>query len=180
MPHADNIIIYDNEPEVAKETVSRADIIYCLDFNALDRIDKLGEDVADQNVPMVLIDHHLDPDPFADYELSDITASSTSELVYFYMEYSKAIKELDKDIASCLYTGIITDTGSFKYSTSPRLFRVVSHLLETGVDDYDIQDKIHNSYTEKQLRLLGHCIFKQDGDFTRIQCWHHCFNKSGL
>lgn len=158
MPHADNIIIYDNDPDVAQDTVKRADIIYCLDFNALDRIDKLGEDVADQNVPKVLIDHHLDPDPFSDYELSDITASSTSELVYFYMKYSKELKALDKDIASCLYTGIITDTGSFKYSTSPRLFNVVSHLLETGVDDYEIQDKIHNSYSEKQIRLLGHCL----------------------
>ncbi|MCB0663287.1 MAG: bifunctional oligoribonuclease/PAP phosphatase NrnA [Saprospiraceae bacterium] len=158
MPHSDNIIIYDNDPDVAKETVERADIIYCLDFNALDRIDKLGENVADQNVPKVLIDHHLDPEPFAEYELSDISYSSTSELVYTYIELSKGMKELDIDIASCLYTGIITDTGSFKYSTSPRLFRVVSHLLETGVDDYDIQDKVNNSYNEKQIRLLGHCL----------------------
>jgi phosphoesterase RecJ-like protein len=158
MPHSDNIIIYDNEPEVAKDVVERADIVYCLDFNALDRIDKLGEMIAELRVPKVLIDHHLDPEPFADYELSDTTASSTSELVFTYIELSNQMKELDVDIASCLYTGIITDTGSFKYSTSPRLFRVVAALVELGVDDYEIQDKVYNSFTEKQLRLLGHCL----------------------
>lgn len=161
MEHSEKILIYDIEPEDVKDTLERSDIVFCLDFNALDRIDKSGEIIHALNVPKVLIDHHLDPEPFAEYQLSDTTASSTCELVYrFICDYGEKDK-LDKTIASCIYTGIVTDTGSFRFSTSPRLFRVVADLVELGVDDYTIQIKIFNTLTEKQLRLLGHCLARR-------------------
>lgn len=158
MPDAEKITIYDIEKDVTKDKLEMSDAIFCLDFNALDRIDKVGEIVNFLDVPKILIDHHLDPEPFAEYQLSDTTASSTCELVYRFICDLGEKEALDKTIASCLYTGIVTDTGSFRFSTSPRLFRVVADLVELGVDDFAIQDKIFNSMSEKQLYLLGHCL----------------------
>ena len=161
MPDAEKITIYDIESDVAKDQLEMSDAIFCLDFNALDRIDKVGEIVNFLEVPKVLIDHHLDPEPFAEYQLSDTTASSTCELVYRFICDLDEKEALDEPIASCLYTGIVTDTGSFRFGTSSRLFKVVADLVELGVDDYSIQDKIFNSLTAKQLHLLGHCLARR-------------------
>ncbi len=159
LPGAEDIIIHDIEPEKADEVVQRADLIFCLDYNSLDRIDKLGETIGAQNdATLVMIDHHLYPDIQAEFQLSVTSASSTCELVYDFIKMMDDLKVIDKDLGECLMTGILTDTGSFKYSTSPRLFRVVAHLLEIGVDDYKLQDLIFNSQQEKHLRLLGHCL----------------------
>ncbi len=159
MPDAEKIIIYDIEPELSKEVVERSDIIFCLDFNALDRIDKLGELVAAQKAVKVMIDHHLYPEPFADHVFSDTTASSTCEMIYDFIEKIGDRNKLDRLIGECIFTGIVTDTGSFKYSTSPKLFRIVADLLELGVDDYLLQDLIFNSLKEKNLSLLGYCLY---------------------
>ena len=118
----------------------------------------MGEVIATLDCPKILVDHHLYPENFADYVLSDTTASSTCELVYDLLEMLDDKKMIDPIIGECMFTGILTDTGSFKYSTSPKLFRIVAELLEKGVDDYSLQDLIFNNATEKQLRLLGHCL----------------------
>lgn len=155
---ADDILVWDTEPEESQRFLKRADIIFCLDFNSLDRIDKVGEFIQDLNTHFVLIDHHLYPEPFAQFQLSRTTASSTCELVFDFAVDIGWEPEIDKTIGECLYTGILTDTGSFKYGTSPHLFKVASRLLEIGVDDYVLQDLIFNSLDEKNLRLLGHCL----------------------
>ena len=108
-----------------------------------------------------MIDHHLFPEPFADYVLSETSASSTCELVYDFIHLMDMAEELDQVIGECLFTGILTDTGSFKYSNSPKLFRTVANLLEIGVDDLRLQDLIFNSMDEKQLRILGHCLYNR-------------------
>ena len=161
MEDAEKITIFDIEQDPARELVDKSDVIFCLDFNALDRIDKLGETVNYSKAQKVLIDHHLDPEPFADYVLSDTTASSTCELVYRFICQLDEKSQMDKTISECLYTGIVTDTGSFKFSTSPKLFRTVADLIEFGADDYVVQDRIFNCMTEKQLRILGHCLYNQ-------------------
>lgn len=159
MPDAEKIIIYDIDIERTEEVLKKADLIFALDYNSLMRIDKVGEIIEGlTNTDKVMIDHHLYPDHFADFELSDPTASSTCELIYDFVEMLEGEKDLDQTIGECLYTGIITDTGSFKYSTSPKLFRIVANLMELGVDDKKIQDLVFNSQTEKRLRLLGHCL----------------------
>ncbi len=158
MPEAEDIIIYDLDPEDTKAKIERADIIFCLDFNALDRIDKVGELVAPQRCTKVMIDHHLYPEPFADFILSETSASSTCELVFDFVGQLGWKRYLDPDIGECLFTGILTDTGSFKYSTSAKLYCTVAELIKFGVDDYKLQDLIFNSMDEKHLRLLGHCL----------------------
>ncbi len=161
MPDIYRVVVYDTEPERTKELVERAEIIFCLDFNSLDRIDRVGEMVQTCRSTKILIDHHLFPEPFADYMISDTMASSTAEMVFDFIDRLGHKTQINKATADCIYTGIVTDTGSFKYSTSAKLFRTVADLLELGVDDYALQDLIFNSLDEKQLRLLGHCLYNR-------------------
>ncbi len=158
MPGAPEVLIYDNDPEEIGKMMERMGMVFYLDFNSLERIDKMGEITGRMNVPKVLIDHHLLPEPIADFDLHSTLASSTSELVYDFIKLLGKEKLVNKDVAECLFTGILTDTGSFKYSTSPKLFRMVGDLLEKGVDDVRIQNLVFNSLEEKHLRLLGHVL----------------------
>jgi phosphoesterase RecJ-like protein len=155
------MVIYDADIDLAKAEIESGDVFFCLDFNALDRIDKVGEILAPIAKPKVMIDHHLEPESFPDFLLSDITASSTSELIYDFIQLMRWEALLDVKIGECIFTGIVTDTGSFKYSTSPKLYRTVASLVELGVNDYLLQDLITNSQEEKHLRLLGHCLFNR-------------------
>ena len=158
MPAIDDVLIYDQQIDKTKEWVSEAELVICLDFNGLDRIDKVGDLIRDVEVKKCMIDHHLDPDDFADFTFSDPTASSTCEMVFRFIQMMDHDALIDQQIGECIYTGILTDTGSYKYATSPRLFKIAADLLEKGVDDYKLQDLTFNSLTEKQLRLLGHCL----------------------
>ena len=154
----DDCIVYDLARDKAVEAIKSAEIIFCLDFNALDRIDRLGLIVDEAKAKKILIDHHLDPEPFADYIFSDTAASSTCELIHrFIMDLGEG-RRIDNSIGEALFTGLITDTGSFKYSTNSMTYRVAADLKDRGVDDYTLQDNIFNTYTEKQLRLLGHAL----------------------
>ena len=158
LPHFYDVIVFDLKHDEAREALSKADCIFCLDFNGLDRVDKLGEIIQFSNAKKVLIDHHLDPEPFADHMFSDTEASSTCELVHTFIEDLGDARLIDEQIGNCLFTGIITDTGSFKYNTRPNTYNVAAKLKMVGVDDYALQDRIHNSLKPKHLRLLGHCL----------------------
>ncbi len=162
LPGVDDIIIYDMEEERAQQVIERAELFFCLDFNSLDRIDKAGEHFLRQkNVTSILIDHHLHPEGFADFLISEPSASSTCEMIYEFIVALAGKSAITNVIGDSLFTGILTDTGSFKYSTSPKLFRIVADLVELGVDDYRLQDLIFNSFHEKHLRLLGHCLYNR-------------------
>ena len=158
MPGTKDILVYDTGQEEVKRALEKPDMVFCLDFNSLERIDKMGELIAQLKTKIVLIDHHLYPEPFYDFEMHDVTASSTSELVFDFINLLGDKRLINLDVADCLFTGILTDTGSFKYATSPKLFRLVADLLELGVDDNRIQNLVFNSLEEKHLRLLGHVL----------------------
>ena len=161
LPEVDQCMVFDYEPEECIDKIKKATMVFCLDFNGLDRIDKLGVHVEQSTAYKVLIDHHMHPEPFADYTLSETSASSTCELIYTFLELLQEQKAITVDIATCMFTGLITDTGSFKYATTDRTFEVAAHLKRFGVDDYTLQDRIFNTYSERQLRLLGHCIYNR-------------------
>lgn len=158
LPGAPDVVIYDNEPERSREIIDRATLFFLLDFNSFDRIDRMADGLQDDARPRVMIDHHLYPEDIASPVFSDPAASSTCELVYRFIDGLGDRALLTKDCSDCLYTGILTDTGGFKYSTSPTLFRTASELLEAGTDAYKIADHVWNNQSEKQLRLLGHCL----------------------
>ena len=154
----DKAIIGEMNPELAMAAFEKADIIFCLDFNSLDRIDRFGLDVMASNAVKILIDHHIDPEPFADHILSKTEASSTAELVYDFLVDNKLEGYIDVNVAEALYTGILMDTGSFRYATNPHVFEIAAALKRMGMDDYMLQIRLFNSMTEKQLKLLGHCL----------------------
>jgi phosphoesterase RecJ-like protein len=162
MPGIDRIQIYDLSPKEVTATLEQVDMVWMLDFNALDRIDKMGEIIHGmQQVKTALIDHHIDPEPIADYILSDTAASSTCELLFDFLHLAGWQSRISKDVAECLITGILTDTGSFRYNTRPTLFHKVADILQTGIELNDIQTRIFNHLPEKNLRLLGYCLYER-------------------
>ncbi len=161
LPKTDDIIIFDFEKKKVEEIIKKTEVIFFLDFSGLDRIDKMGELVQDSNAIKIHIDHHIEPEPFADYVLSDTKSSSTSELMYDFFEYLDNNKNIDKEIAECIMTGIITDTGSFKYSTTSKTFLTASKLMQYDIDLNELQNKIYNSLSEKQVKLIGFALNKR-------------------
>lgn len=158
LEHIDDVLISVVQRDEATHAVESADMIFMLDFNGLDRVEHMGPVIHDAKATKVMIDHHLDPEPIADWMLSDPAASSTSELIYVFIEMLNKLDLLDLEGATALFVGILTDTGSFKFATTPRVFEVASKLKEIGVNDYVLQNRLFNSLSEKQLRLIGHCI----------------------
>ncbi len=143
----------------AETALKNAEIIFCLDFNELKRINSLGEIIVKLSVPKVLIDHHPNPSEFADYVFHKVESSSTAELVYDFIVKMGGAKLVDKHIANCLYTGIMTDTGSFRFpSTSVKTHRVVAHLMDAGAENSLNHNRIYDDNTENRLRLLGFAL----------------------
>ncbi|MCC6815920.1 MAG: bifunctional oligoribonuclease/PAP phosphatase NrnA [Saprospiraceae bacterium] len=161
MMEADRSIIYDLTHDEAEKAIETAELIICLDFNSLERIDKLSTKVMESKKIKVMIDHHLDPEPFADLYFSVTSASSTCEIVYDMITEMSGIKALTKPIIEALYTGIMTDTGSFHHGTSEKVFNICSLFKNLGLKDTRIQELVLNSQPDKYLHLLGHCLFNR-------------------
>ncbi len=158
LPQTEEVLIYDIHSKDCEELIKKADLIFCLDFNSLERIDKMAPLVMENRAPKIMIDHHMDPEPFADLVFSDLTASSTAEIVYdIICELGKSDK-LSLPIIDCIYTGIMTDTGSFHHATSSKVFQILSTLKAKGLNDTLIQELVNNSLPDKYLKLLGHCL----------------------
>jgi len=161
MPGIKECLIFDNEPEATTAHIQRAQLIFLLDFNDLSRIDKMGEVVAQTKAKRVMIDHHLYPEPCADVVFSDSTASSTAEMVFNFLMALGNPRFVDQEVVEHVFVGIVTDTGSFRFNTTPKLFRTVAGLIELGCRDVLIQNLIQNSMSVKQLKLIGHCITRR-------------------
>ncbi len=157
LPGNQNVLVFQKErPQPAETAIATADLIFCLDFNTLSRIFELGELVARSNAKKVLIDHHLEPERFADFEAWDPTAASTAELVYQVIHDLGDDADIDQDIAECLYAGLMTDTGGFRHSnTSQKVFRVAAELVAHGAEPAKISKLIYDTNTLERLRLMG-------------------------
>ena len=159
MPGESTVINFEEEEERASQMVAEADFVFCLDFNALKRINSLGELVQASKAKKVMIDHHLQPENFDDYRLWTSKASSTCELIYWFIQTLQFEHLINKDIASCLYAGIMTDTASFKHgSTTPSTHRVAAELLEKGAESNIIHENIYDNYSENRTRFIGYCL----------------------
>lgn len=153
------ILDFQKKENAAKKLTAKADLIFCLDFNSLKRIDKLGAEVSASPAIKLIIDHHLQPEDFADYMLHSVAACSTCELIYDFIRLMGDKKLIDKDIANCLYTGIMTDTGSFRFpSTTSRTHLILSDLIKAGAENAEIHNRIYDDNTESKLKLLGFCL----------------------
>lgn len=157
MPGHKEVVLYEEQKAVGEQALAHADIIFCLDYNAPDRIKELREPLEAATATKVLIDHHLQPVAFTDYVLHTTKASSTAELVYDFIDLMEDTDQIDADIAACLYTGILTDTGSFQHaSTTARVHEITADLMRQGLDTFDIYDKIFNTASISRMRFFGH------------------------
>ncbi|WP_395625763.1 bifunctional oligoribonuclease/PAP phosphatase NrnA [Daejeonella sp.] len=163
MPNNSEVIVFTEEEEKSKELVAQADIIFCLDFNSLTRIYELGDFVRASKAKKVLIDHHLEPEGFEDYRLWATSACATAHLVYEFIVDIMGDRELlNKDVASCLYTGIMTDTGSFRFrSTTAHVHHIIADLIACGADNTLIHQLVYDDFSINRLRFLGHCLLNK-------------------
>ena len=160
MPDIREVVIFRFAPERALEAIRGADIVFCLDFNSLSRLEALSDALAENTAARrVLIDHHLSPDGGFDLQFSYPQSSSTCFLLYCIIEQLCGTEVITRKMAEALYVGIMTDTGNFAYSfLTPELFRAVAVLVGTGISIPDIHNNVYNAYTEGRARLFGYAI----------------------
>jgi phosphoesterase RecJ-like protein len=159
LPGSDDIVLYDRNRGFADRLISEADIICCLDFNALSRIESMAAVVKAAGAKKILIDHHLHPEEFCDITISHPNISSTSELVFRLICRMGSFEDITMEGAQCIYTGMMTDTGGFTYnSNSKEIYFIISELLSIGIDKDEIYRKVYNTYSESRLRLMGYVL----------------------
>lgn len=163
MPGCNTVMDYESQKEKADSIIKEADILFCLDFNVLHRTKSMEVLLTELSCIKVLIDHHQQPQKEAfDYGVSNVNKSSTSEMVYDFICASPDNGLLNKDIATCLFTGIMTDTGSFRFSsTTPDVHRAVAALKETGIDHTAIFENIYDNFSENRLRFIGNALLNR-------------------
>lgn len=156
VPGSSSLSIYEENPIIANEKIAQADLIFTLDFNTLSRIGEMGVQVAASQAQKIIIDHHQEPDDFADLTFSYPSLGSTCELVYHIIEGLGGKDNINADMATALYLGILTDTGSFRFpSVTPTTHRVVASLIENGANPSEINRRVSDSAHLGRLQLLG-------------------------
>ncbi|MFI3264244.1 MAG: DHH family phosphoesterase [Rikenellaceae bacterium] len=160
MEGIDELINYKDQTEKVSEAVAQADIIFCLDFNALSRLEGLSDVIAEnKTAKRVLIDHHLEPDQNYDIMFSFPNASSTCFIVYSLIEQMWGTDLVNRSIGELLYVGMMTDTGNFSFSfLTPALYRSLAVLVEKGIDIQNINSQVYNSFSEDRARLFAYTI----------------------
>ncbi len=159
MPEEASILKYDSQVEESNDFITKANIIFTLDFNGLSRIGDMQDVVASAKAIKIMIDHHQQPDDYATYKYSDVSMSSTCEMVYNFIEMLDDVNAIDRTIATCLYTGIMTDTGSFRFpSTTSATHRIIGYLIEKGANNSEIHNNIYDTNSFDRLQLLGQAL----------------------
>ncbi|SFW28159.1 DHH family phosphoesterase [Cellulophaga fucicola] len=160
MPGQEEIVIFEDDKERAQKYITDASLIFTLDFNHLSRVGFMQESLEAAEGTFIMIDHHQAPSDYAKVTYSDVSMSSTCEMVYNFIEAIDSTSKITSDIANCLYTGIMTDTGSFKYSsTTSRTHRVVADLIDKGAENIAIHNKVFDTNSPSRLHILG-CALK--------------------
>lgn len=156
MPGEDKILKYTADQLHCDALISDAEIIFTLDFNALNRIGNMETVVTNSNAIKIMIDHHQQPDGYAQFMYSDVSMSSTCEMVYHFIDMLGDTHSISADIANCLYAGILTDTGSFRFScTTSTTHRVIADLIDKGAENSQIHNNISDTNSYERLQLLG-------------------------
>lgn len=156
LPMAGDVVFYDDEPERSKELFEEADAFFCLDFNTLSRVGDMGTAIAASNAPKLLVDHHLQPSQEFAVSISHPVACSTAELVFRLIMRLSGSDAISFEIAQCIYTGMMTDTGAFAYaSTRKDIYLIIAELLGKGIDKDLIYRKVFYTSSLSRMRLWG-------------------------
>ena len=162
LPSADEVIVFENDKEAAESAIAAADVLFCLDFNAFSRLGDMGAVVEGSAAKKVLLDHHLHPDEGFSVSVSCPEACATSELVFRMIYRVHSLAAIDKKIAQAIYTGMMTDTGSFAYASNRKdIYLIVAELIAKGVDKDLIYRKVFYNYSESRLKLMGYVLYEK-------------------
>jgi len=160
--HNEVINFEEDKSDLCSTAIRDAEVIFCLDFNCLQRLNKLGEYVKESKAKKVLIDHHLEPEHFADYEFWTTEAAATAEIVYELIVKLGDKHLIDKGIADCLYAGLMTDTGQFKHpNTTKNVHLVTADLIELGADVSKIAWLIYDNNSVDRIKFLGFALSRR-------------------
>lgn len=160
MPESSKVIQFDQHLKKATKIIQQSELIFIVDYNALNRTgDAMAKVLESLKTPMVMIDHHQQPDNFTDLIYSDTSICSTCQMIYQLIEKLNQFDKIDEAIATCLYTGIMTDTGSFKYrSTTSTTHRIIANLIDKGANNNAIHNHVYDTNTYCGLQLLGRAL----------------------
>ena len=159
LPGAETVLIYENDRENCTKIVNEAELVFTLDFNALHRTGEMEQVLNKLSAPMIMIDHHQKPDSYATYTYSETTIGSTCEMIYNLISFLDKKALLDTTIAACIYTGIATDSGSFRFpSTTSTTHRIVAELIDLGIDNSEIHNSLFDDNSANRLQLLGKAL----------------------
>jgi phosphoesterase RecJ-like protein len=162
MKGSNEVVDFLRDSAKAKELFKKATFVCCLDFNDPRRVEALHDTLVNAPGLKLMLDHHLDPKDFCHFTFSDPKVGSTCELVYHLIDALNGTLLIDKDSAACLYAGIMTDTGSFRFnSVTPTTHRVIANLLETGMRNDFVHEAIYDTSSESRLRFLGNSLLNQ-------------------
>ena len=163
MPGIEKVVIMEENKAESVKIFKESDLIFCIDYNSLDRVNGMKPLIETSKSKIIVIDHHLNPNIKADVCISHPEISSSSELVFRFLCRWGYYPEITLEAAQCIYTGMMTDTGGFTYnSNDPEIYTIIKLLLEKGEDKDDIYRKVFNTYSENRLRLLGYCLNKME------------------
>ena len=163
LPGNIDVINYEEREQEANKITSQADLIFLLDFSHINRIASYADSIKNSSATKIMIDHHQDPDKdIADIIFSDTNACSTAQMVFEIIEAMGMKNHLNKVISECLYVGIMTDTGSFKYaSTTAKTHHIISELITAGAENAKIHDLIYDNSSANRIQMLGYCLNKK-------------------
>lgn len=182
MPAVNTVIDFEMYQHKAKDIIAQADVIFCLDFNTLSRIKNVEPSISNATCIKVLIDHHQQPQEQAfTYGNSNTGKSSTCEMVYDFIVASGNVHKINLDIAACLYTGTMTDTGSFRFaSTTASVHRMVAHFLDLGLKHSVIHDNMFDNFLENRLRFIGNALLNRMEVYYEYNTAVMCIPKADL
>lgn len=160
LPGSKDVLKFDMQNRQSKAAIEEASIIFLLDFNALHRVGSDMQNTLEEfDGIFIMIDHHQEPDAIAKYLFSDTSICSTCQMVYHFLEKLDAIESIDANIATNLYTGIMTDTGSFRFpSTTSTTHRIIADLIDRGADNAKIHNNVYDTNSFGRLQLLGRAL----------------------
>ena len=159
MPASESVLVYENDREGTTKILKEVELVFVLDFNALHRTGEMENVLNKLQVPFVMIDHHQEPDGFATYTYSDTKFGSTCEMLYNFISFLGKKELIDKTIATCIYTGILTDSGSFRFpKTTGTTHRIIAELIDLGVENTEIPTLLFDNNSYDRLQLLGKAL----------------------
>ena len=163
LPGNESVIVFTEEEKKATEITEKADLIFLLDFGEIARLDTYANIVQTTTAKKVMIDHHQEPDEdISDILFSDVTSPATAQIIFEIIDALDWKHLINKDIAECLYTGIMTDTGSFKFSsTTEKTHNIIANLIAKGANNSKIHDLVYDNFSENRVKLLGYCLNKK-------------------